>query len=47
MGSRRYLNFALFHPCPAIGPFEARLLPALALTRTSDPAEIARIFATY
>ena len=25
----------------------ARLLLALALTRTSDPAEIARIFATY
>jgi hypothetical protein len=29
------------------GPQKVRLLLALALTRTSDPAEIARIFATY
>jgi L-asparaginase len=30
-----------------LNPQKARLLLALALTRTSDPAEIARIFATY
>ena len=30
-----------------LNPQKARLLLALALTRTSDAAEIARIFATY
>lgn len=30
-----------------LNPQKARLLLALALTRTSDPAEIARMFATY
>ena len=30
-----------------LNPQKARLLLALALTRTSDPAEIERIFATY
>ena len=30
-----------------LNPQKARLLLALALTRTSDPAEVARIFATY
>ncbi|WP_395715257.1 hypothetical protein [Reyranella sp.] len=30
-----------------LNPQKARLLLALALTRTSDPVEIARIFATY
>jgi L-asparaginase len=30
-----------------LNPQKARILLALALTKTSDPAEIARIFATY
>ena len=30
-----------------LNPQKARLLLALALTRTTDPAEIARMFATY
>ena len=30
-----------------LNPQKARILLALALTRTSDPAEVARIFATY
>ena len=30
-----------------LNPQKARILLALALTRTSDPAEIARMFATY
>src|SRR5471032_471740 len=30
-----------------LNPQKARLLLALALTKTSDPAEIARMFATY
>ena len=30
-----------------LNPQKARILLALALTKTSDPAEIARMFATY
>ena len=30
-----------------LNPQKARLLLALALTRTTDPVEIARMFATY
>ena len=30
-----------------LNPQKARLLLALALTKTADPAEIARMFATY
>ena len=30
-----------------LNPQKARLLLALALSKTSDPAEIARMFATY
>ncbi len=30
-----------------LNPLKARLLPELTLTKTSDPAEIARMFAVY
>jgi L-asparaginase len=36
-----------FIPADNLNPQKARILLALALTVTSDPAEIARIFATY
>jgi L-asparaginase len=36
-----------FIPADNLTPQKARILLALALTRTSDRAEIARMFATY
>jgi L-asparaginase len=36
-----------FIPADNLNPQKARILLALALTVTSDPAEIARIFETY
>ncbi|MFC7542827.1 hypothetical protein ACFQU2_29800 [Siccirubricoccus deserti] len=41
------LREAGFIPADNLTPQKARILLALALTVTSDPVEIARIFATY
>ena len=41
------LGEAGFIPADNLTPQKARILLALALTVTSDPAEITRIFATY